>query len=65
MRGTGNPIKKPEKINKILDNSKLLNLKIASNINTDSYNINNQNTSNLKDRKKTSSQDQNKKSKGI
>lgn len=65
MRGTGNPIKKPEKINKILDNSKLLILNLASNNNTDSNNINNLNAHNIKDRKKTSSQDQNKKSKGI
>lgn len=63
MRGTGNPIKKPEKISKILDNSKLLNLNLASN-NTDSNNLNNPNQNNIKDRKKTCSQDQNKKSKG-
>lgn len=58
MRGPGNQIKKPDKINKIMDNSKLLNFNLASN-NTDSSNGNNQT------RKNTCSQDQTKKSKGI
>jgi uncharacterized membrane protein len=62
MRGTRNSIKKPDKINEILDNSKILYLNLASN-NTDINNLNNQ-VINIKDRKKTSSQDQNKKSIG-
>ena len=63
MRGLGNSIKKPEINTKKLDHSNI-NFHIASNrphIN----NLNNSNSNLNKDRKKTCSQDENKKSKGI
>jgi len=67
MRGTRNPIKKPDKINKNLENSSNILIPTTNNNNLNNYDLNNPNSNNniIRERKKTPSQDPSKKSKGI